>query len=72
MQDSFIRRNQIIPIFDDHLLPVFGAVAVFSDVLMKEMGVGNDPGILGDGECVVGNQSLIIVPDHNLILIREL
>jgi len=53
-------------------LPVFGAVAVFSDVLMKEMGVGNDPGILGDGECVVGNQSLIIVPDHNLILIREL
>jgi len=44
-------------------LPVFGAVVVFSDVLMKERGVGNDPGILADGECVVGNHPSIAVSD---------
>jgi len=35
-------------------LPVFGAVAVSSDVFMEEMGVGDDPGIGGNDERVVG------------------
>ncbi len=55
MQDSFNGRNQVISIFDDQLLPVFGAIAVSSDILVKEMRVGNNPGILGNGEGVVGS-----------------
>jgi hypothetical protein len=39
-------------------LPVFRAVAVSSDVLMEEMRVGNNPGVEGDGKCVVGNLPL--------------
>ena len=58
MKNGFIWGNQIIPVFDDQLLPVFGAIAVSSDVLVKEMGVGNDPGVEGDGKCVVGNLPL--------------
>ena len=71
MQDSFIRRNQIIPIFDDHLLPVFGTIAVSSDVLVKEMGVGNDPSILGYGEYVVGSYPIITTLDIDFILIQK-
>ena len=63
MQDSFNGRNQVIPVFDDQFLPVFGSIAVSSNVLVKEMRVGNDPGILGDGECVVGRHPLITVSD---------
>ena len=55
MQDGFIGRNQGIPVFDDQLLPVFGAIAVSSDVLVEEMRVGNDPGILSNDEHVVGS-----------------
>ena len=55
----FIWRNQVIPVFDDQLLPVLGAIAVSSDVLMKEMGVGNNPGIESDFECVVGNHPIL-------------
>lgn len=32
------------------------------------MRVGNDPGILGDGECAVGSHSLITVPDIDFYL----
>jgi hypothetical protein len=39
-------------------LPVFRAVAVSSDVLMEEMRVGNNPGVEGDGKCVIGNLPL--------------
>jgi len=53
-------------------LPVFGAIAVSSDVLVKEMGVRNDPGILGDGKWVVGSHPLRILPDFDFILIKEL
>jgi len=63
----------VVPVFDDQLLPVFGAIAVSSDILVKEMRVGNDPGILGNGECVVGSHPLIIVPDcQQFYLIQEL
>jgi len=55
MQDGFIGRNQGVPVFDDQLLPVFGAIAVSSDVLVEEMRVGNDPGILSNDEHVVGS-----------------
>ena len=68
MQDGFIGRNQVVPVFDDKFLPVVGAVAVFSDVLMEEMRVGNDPGILGDGKCVVGSHPLIIFGDLHFSL----
>ena len=73
MKNGFIWRNQGIPVFDDKFLPVDGAVAIFSDVLVKEMGVGNDPSILGDVENVVGIHPLIIVPDcQQFYLIQEL
>ena len=68
MKNGFIGRNQGIPVFDDQILPVFGAIAVSSDVLMEEMRVRNDPGILGDGECAVGGHSLITVPDIDFYL----
>lgn len=71
MQDSVIGRNQVVPVFDDQLLPVFGTIAVSSDVLVKEMGIGNDPGIMGDGEWVVGRHSLRNIPDYDFFLIQE-
>jgi len=54
MQDGFIGRNQGVPVFDDQLLPVFGAIAVSSDVLVEEMRVGYNPDIGGNDERVVG------------------
>lgn len=63
MQDIFIGGNQGIPVVDDQILPVFGTIAVSSDVLVEEMGVGNNPGILGNGECVVGSHPYITVSD---------
>jgi len=65
VQDRFIGRNQVIPVFDDQLLPVFGAIAVSPDILVEEMRVGNDPGILGDGECVVDNHPFRNLPDFD-------
>jgi hypothetical protein len=58
VKNGIVWGDQVIPIFDDQLLPVFGAVAVSSDVLMEEMCVGNNPGVGGDGKCVVGNLPL--------------
>ena len=72
MKNGFIGRNQVVPVFDDQLLPVFGAIAVSSDVLVEEMRVGNDPGIGVDVKCVVGSHPLIILPNFDFILIQEL
>ena len=65
MQDRFIGRNQGIPVFDDQLLPVFGAIAVSSDVLVEEMGIGNNPGIL----VMVSVLSGVILLEIYLILV---
>lgn len=78
VQNGFVWGNQIIPVFDDHLLPVFGTIAVSPDVLapqahirVKEVGVGNDPSILGYGECVVGSHPTITTLDIDFILIQK-
>lgn len=63
MQNGFVWGNQIIPILDNQLLPVLGTIAVPSDILMEEMGVGNYPSIESDFERVVGNHPLIIIGD---------
>ena len=63
MQNGFVRGNQVIPILDNQFLPVFGAIAVPSDILMEEMGVGNNPGIESDFEFVVGKHPLILFGD---------
>lgn len=63
MQNGFNGRNQVIPVFDDQLLPVLGAIAVYSDILMKKMRIGNNPGIEIDFERVVGDHPLIIFGD---------
>jgi len=55
----------IIPIVDGLVLAVFGAIAVSSDVFMEEMGVGNDPGILGNGECVIENHLVVSQHDYD-------
>jgi hypothetical protein len=51
-------------------MPDFRTIAGFTGVLapqphrrVKEMCIRNDPGILGDGECVVESHPLITVPD---------
>jgi len=48
---------------NDQFLPVFGAIAVSSDVIVKKMGVGNNPCIEIDFERVVGDHPLIIFGD---------
>jgi hypothetical protein len=68
---GFIRGNQIVPVFDNQFLPVFRTVAVSSYVLVEEMGVGDNPGILGNGECVVSHV-LITAPVIDFTLIQEL
>ena len=50
-------------------MPVFGTAAIPSDILMEEMGVGNNPGIESDFERVVGDHPLIIF--LYLELVRE-
>ena len=71
MKNGFIWRNQGIPVFDDQLLPVFGSIAVSSDVLVEEMRVGYNPGILGNGECVVGSHPLRNLSYFDFILIQK-
>ena len=63
MQNGFFWGNQIIPILDNQFLPVFGTAAILSDILMEEMGVGNNPGIESNFERVVGDHPLIIFGD---------
>ena len=70
VQNGFIRGNQVIPVFDDQLLPVFGAIAVSSDILMKKMRIGNNPGIGGNDERVVGIHPLIIISNFDFILFQ--
>ena len=65
-------RYQVVPVFDDQLLPVLGAIAVSSDIIMKKMRLGNNPGIGVDVKCVVGSHPLIILPNFDFILIQEL
>jgi len=65
VQDSVIGRNQVVPVFDDQLLPVLGTIAVSSDVLVEEMRVGNDPCILGYSECVIDRQPFRNLPDFD-------
>ena len=73
MKNGILWGNTRIPVFDDQILPVFGAIAVSSDIFMEEMRIGYDPGILGaDGECVVGNHPLITVLDIDFFLIQGL
>jgi hypothetical protein len=74
VQDGFIWGNQIIPILDNQFLPVIGPAAILSDILMEEMGVGNNPGIESNFERVVGNHPLIIFGDFRFLyqeLVRE-
>jgi len=63
VQNGFVWGNQIIPILDNQFLPVIGPAAILSDILMEEMGVGNNPGIESDFECVFGDHPLIIFGD---------
>ena len=53
MKHLFIRNNQIIPIIDNQVLPVLGAVTVSSDIFVEEMGIWNDPDIRGNYQFVV-------------------
>lgn len=69
MKNGFIWRNQGIPVFDDQFMPVFGSIAVSSDVLMEEMRVGYNPGIGGNDERVVGIHPLRNISDLDFILI---
>jgi len=50
MQDGIMWGNPLIPILDDHLLPVLWAIAITANVLVEEMGIGDDPGVGGDNE----------------------
>jgi hypothetical protein len=38
--------NQLVPVLDNPGLPIIWAVAVTTDICMKEMGIGNDPGLI--------------------------
>jgi len=36
VQNGFVWGNQVIPVFDDQLLPVFRAAAISSDILVRK------------------------------------
>jgi len=40
--------DEVIPVLDDQVLPVWGAVAVLLDIGMEEMGVRNNPGRIAE------------------------
>jgi hypothetical protein len=67
MKNGFIGRNQVVPVFDDQLLPVFGAIALSSDVLVEEMRVGYNPGIGIDVKCVVRSHPFMTISDTDLV-----
>ena len=50
MKHYVIELNQAVPVLDDLGLPVLWAVAVTTDILMKEMGIGYDPGLIIYGQ----------------------
>ena len=81
MQNGFVWRNQIIPNLNNQILPVFGPVAIPSDILtpkahirVEKMRVGNNPGIETDFKRVAGDHPLIIFGDFRFLyqeLVRE-
>jgi hypothetical protein len=49
VKDNLFRLNQVVPVINDHLLPAIRTIAIAADVLVEEMGVGNDPGFVIKG-----------------------
>jgi hypothetical protein len=50
MKHDVIRLNQLVPVLDDLGLPILRAVAVPTDIFMKEVSIGYDPGLIIDGK----------------------
>lgn len=50
MEYNLFWLNKAVPVFNDRFLPAIWSVAIASDVLVEEMGVGDDPGLVIKGE----------------------
>ncbi len=48
MEDNLFWVNKAIPVFYDGVLPAIRTVAIATDVLVEEVGIGDDPGILSN------------------------
>jgi hypothetical protein len=55
MENYIIRLDEAVPVFNDRLLPAIRTVAITADVLVEEMGVGDDPGLVIKGELRLGS-----------------
>jgi hypothetical protein len=46
MKDNLFWLNKAVPVFGDRLLPTIRSVAIATDVLVKEMDIGDGPGLV--------------------------
>ena len=58
MEDNLFWLNKAVPVIDDRLLPAIRSVAIATDVLVEEVGVGDDPGLVvkrksGKGDIII-------------------
>ena len=44
--NNLLWLNELVAVIDDYLLPPIRSVAIATDVLMEEMGIGDDPGLV--------------------------
>jgi hypothetical protein len=50
MEDNLFWLNKAVPVIYDRFLPTIRSVAIATDVLVEEVGVGDDPGLIIKGE----------------------
>lgn len=49
MEDHVFRLDEAVPVFNDRILPAIRTSAVATNVLVEEMGIGDDPGLVIKG-----------------------
>lgn len=54
MEDNLFWLEKAVPVFNGRILPAIRSVAIATDVLVEEVGVGDDPGLVIKGELRLG------------------
>jgi len=50
MEDNLLWVNEAIPVFNDRLLPAIWPVTILTNVGVKEVCIGDNPGLIIKGE----------------------
>lgn len=50
MEDNLFGSEKAVPVFDNRFLPAIRTIAIATDVVVEEVGVGDDPSLVIKGE----------------------